>query len=203
MKRAGRRLLHRNVGHADQGQHGHRLHQSGRGEGWAWSDSDQGPGTDKRRADADHSRQRLTRADLLTALLGVAQRGEIGVVARPVEDVAHRRNDDERVERRADAVDHREDRVLHRQNERAGDQQWLDAEPLGKRQDRRAQNEAPGDDGGHRQQHERHGDAGAQQEDEEEDAAGALGESLDASVQVDAIDRVIAQESHGETDEDR
>ena len=54
---------------------------------------------------------------------------------------------------------------------------------------------------GHRHQHERHGNAGAQQEDEEKDAAGALGESLDAGVKVDAIDRVVAQECHGDTDE--
>ena len=46
---------------------------------------------------------------------------------------------------------------------------------------------------------ERDGDrnAGAEQEDQEEDATGALRQNLDAVMQIDAVDRVIAQKCHG------
>ena len=66
----------------------------------------------------------------------------------------------------------------------------------GERQDERPQDEAAGNDRRLRQQRDGNGDAGPQQEDEEEDAAGALGQSLDAGMHVDAIDRVVAQECH-------
>ena len=59
--------------------------------------------------------------------------------------------------------------------------------------------ESIGDDG----QPRRAETGGAQQGHEKEDTARILGEGLDAVMHVDAIDRVIAQECHGDTDERR
>ena len=62
--------------------------------------------------------------------------------------------------------------------------------------------EAAGDDRGLGQKRRGNRHAGVEQEDHEEDAAGALGQGLDAGMQIDAIDRVIAQKCHENTDEE-
>jgi hypothetical protein len=80
--------------------------------------------------------------------------------------------------------------------ERADDQQRLQAPPSSQRQDRRPEHEAARQDRRLRRQHGGNRNTGAEQEHQKEDAAGALGQGLDAGMQVDAIDRVVAQERH-------
>ena len=102
----------------------------------------------------------------------------------------------------ADALDLGEQRILQRHAKRADDQQRLQAPARGERKERRPQHEAAGDDRRLRQERRGNRHAGVQQEHHEEDAAGALGQGLDAGMQIDAVDRVIAQKCHENTDEE-
>ncbi len=67
---------------------------------------------------------------------------------------------------------------------------------LGERQDRGPQHESANENRGLRHERRRRGHAGAKQDHQKEDAAGTVREGLDAGMQVDAVDRVIAQKSH-------
>jgi hypothetical protein len=111
------------------------LDQPDQREGGSRTDGEDRPGAEERGDDADHGDQRLAGADLVAAMLAVADRGEMGVVGEPVADLAQCGDDDEGGKHGADAVDFAEDRILECHAERAGDQDRLDAEADRQRQD--------------------------------------------------------------------
>src|SRR6185295_402275 len=78
------------------------------------------------------------------------------------------------------------------------DKQGLQPGALGDGEDCRAQKKTDTDDRRHGEERRGNGDARAEQHDEEEDAADTGRKRLDTGMQVDAIDRVIAEKSHGE-----
>jgi hypothetical protein len=84
----------------------------------------------------------------VAAVLGVADGSEIGVVGRPVEDLAERSDDDQQEKRRADAADRGEQRIVERDAERARDQQRLQTPVPGERQQCGSQHKAAGEDCG-------------------------------------------------------
>src|SRR3569833_1784122 len=72
--------------------------------------------------DADQRHAGDLGAALRAAMLVIAELGEGRVIARPVEDVGLRGDEDQRVEHRSDAADFCEDRVLHGCQYRSGEQ---------------------------------------------------------------------------------
>jgi len=136
----------------------------------------------------------------VAAELGIAKRCEIGVVGDPVKHLAEGCRDAQREQRAVHTPDFRKQRILECQTDRADDEQRLQPVAPGERENRWPKHEAAGKDARLRQERHRNRDAGAEEDHEEEDTAGALGQSLDAGMQVDAIDRVIAQKCHEKTD---
>ena len=134
---------------------------------------------------------------IVAAVLGVADHGEIGMVRRPVEHVPNRGDHAEGQERAVRAQDPGHDRVLAGHPERADDEHRLQPPALGQGQDRGAQHEAEGQDRRHRQEGQRDRNSGPQKHRHGEQAARALRQRLDAEVQVDAVDRVVAEIGHG------
>ncbi len=96
----------------------------------------------------------------------------------------------------ADPVHLRQQRILQSHGQHAAHQQRLEPEPPSKRKDRRAQDETAGHHRGLGGKRPVRRHAGRQQKGEEEHAFARLGEGLHAGVQVEAIDRPIAEESH-------
>jgi hypothetical protein len=140
-------------------------------------------------------------ADLSAADLGGAQGREIGVVVQPVEQVAEGGDSAEQEQERSHAFDERQERVGRRGDQRAGDQQRLDAPALGQGQHGGTQQQPSADQRGLEQQRHRNRDAGLEQEGENEDAAGALGQGLETIVGMHATDRVCGLEGHGDLEE--
>ena len=133
----------------------------------------------------------------MAAMFVVADAREIGVIARPIERVCHRAQRDDRVKRRPDPVHERQQRILAGAQQRAGDDENPHAEARGQRDDHRADEKAPREDGGECQEHAGHGDAGLEQIGREKRAGAGHGDGVDRVVDVEKIDRVVAEVSHG------
>ena len=127
---AGRFPPDRDIRRAKERHDRQRLDETDGGEGPARAGRHQRPGAKERRDDADDGDQRLARADLMAAMLGIAENGEISVVGEIVEDFADRGDDEQREQCDADAVDLGEQRILQGDAERADDQHRLQAHRL-------------------------------------------------------------------------
>ena len=84
-------------------------------------EGDERPSRNERACDADQRRNRLARADLRPAMLVIAERSEVSVIARPVERVAERRDYAQSGESGTDPVHLGEQRILQRRENGAGD----------------------------------------------------------------------------------
>jgi hypothetical protein len=140
--------LHRHVPRADQRQHRRRPDEGDDGEGCPRAEAGQAEGAHQRSDDGGGGHQGLASADLAPAPVGIADRGEIGVVGHPVEHLGDAAGQRQHGEAAADPVDLREHQIRQPQGQGAGDQEGLEAEPLGERQDGGPQREPPGDDAG-------------------------------------------------------
>ena len=138
----------------------------------------------RRRRDADQGAQRLADAHLAAAVFGVAHRGEIGVVAGPVDDAAGRAHLDHRQQHGSGPMDERQQREDRRLEHRAPTIR------LARRPMRRARGSTAGRIAkreGPPCRRRRTAPAAAEipdleQEDEHEDAGALLGERLDHGV---------------------
>jgi hypothetical protein len=80
------------IGRPEKRECGRKQNECGRAEGNSGPEREERPSCDERAHNADERRNRLARTHLRAAMLMTAERGEIGVIARPVESVPERRH---------------------------------------------------------------------------------------------------------------
>ena len=130
-------------------------------------------------------------------MLVVAEPGEGGVVARPVEDAGHRGDDDQRVEHRADTADLGEERILRGGENGAGDQRLSEAEARGEDEHERANDEANRLHRAEGEQRKRDREPALEQIDHIEGAAALERGGIDDGMQAEQIDGAVGKEGHG------
>ena len=121
--RTGDAARHHDIWRPEERQRRQQHHHGAQAERDAGPECDEGPTRCQGAHDADHRRNRLTHADLRSASLMVSERGEIGVVRGPVKSISERGNHAQREQRRTEAVDFGEQRILQRREAGAGNDQ--------------------------------------------------------------------------------
>jgi hypothetical protein len=100
-----------------------------------------------------------------------------------------------------DAVHFCEQRILQAGHRRASDHERLQPPPPGRYEDEGADYESAGENSCERSEHRGRGYAGVQQKGREERTAAAQRQRVDAVVQIEQIDGVVAKEGHGRRSE--
>src|SRR5262249_2118853 len=142
---------------------------------------------------SDHARDggdRLARADLMTAMLQIAERCEVGMIASPIESIADRRDGAKHEESGADAVHLGEQRILQGPRDRTRDDERPQPKTSCEHQHARADREASEKDEREGGEYRGRRHAGFQQENCKESSAATEGERMDGIVQVEEVDRV-------------
>jgi hypothetical protein len=124
-------------------------------EGHAGTKGHQRPTRHERAHDPDQRRERFARAKLGAAMFVIAERGVIGVVARPVKRIAKRSDHAECEQRWSEPMHLGKQRVLQGGKTGAGDNEGPQAEFGRKRHEYRPDDEAAGQDQGKRGKHQR------------------------------------------------
>ena len=130
-------------------------------------------------------------------MLGVAERREGRVIAREVEPLAERREHAEHHQRRPDAIDGGERRVLQRQQHGGEHQGAAQADARNDQQHQGPQHEAQHPDRRDGEKDAGRRDAAAQQKDAEKHPGDAPGELLQRGVGGEPVDVRIGEEFHG------
>jgi len=185
-KGARRGVGDRHIAGSEDRQSGKQQHNGGRIECGAWAERRQRPAGGKRADDAYDCRERFPSAKLMAAMIRVAQRGEVGMVASPVQGI--RRNRAEREQLPSNAAHLREQRILQPGHHRACDDKRFQPEAPGRHKDEGTDHKPAGEN--EHQYRERGGrrDAGAKQIHSKERAAAAQRQRVNAVMQVEQID---------------
>ena len=140
--------------------------------------------------------ERLTGAELLAAMIDVAERTEIGVITGPIENLARRCDDAEQQQRAIDAVYQRDGGKLESRQESPEDQRAPHPNRRYGRQDQRAKRKAKGQNGGHDEEDLRRRQARLQQEHHEENTAETPCKRNQSGMEREAVDGAIGEERH-------
>lgn len=129
-------------------------------------------------------------------MLAIAQRREIGVIDRPIDPVAERREEADQEKGEPEPVDACEKRVLKRAQHGSGDDERPHAEARREGEHDRPQDKAAGQDERQRAEDGRNRDTRFEQIGDEEPAATRLRDRMNAVMKIEQIDGVIAEISH-------
>ena len=138
------------------------------------------------------------KADLPAARVLVTDRGDIGMIAGPVGHAADRTHRYQQGEQRSRSFDPGYQPITARFHQRTGNERIAQPDPARDRQDGPAQDETQNVDCSDRTEDKRQRDSGDEQEDKQEHAAAGLGEGLDSTVEIDAIERLAGKYGHEE-----
>jgi hypothetical protein len=194
---AGRSPRNADIGGRKQRSGSQHLHDRGHVERDVRPECRERPAARERTDDADDRGDRLAGAELVAAVMGIAERGEIGVVGGPIEGVANRGERAPGEQLPADAVDLGKQRKLQGGQQGAGDDERPQPEAPRRHKHQRPDREAAGNDQRDRGEHHRCRHAAAQQVRRKERPAAAHRQRVNGVMQVEQVDGVVAKEGHG------
>jgi len=158
--------------------------------------ADEQPTRNERTDNSEQCRNRLANAELLSAVLLIAQRSKVSVVTRPIDRVGQSGHDHQPHKGPTDTMHRRKKRKRYPHQNGADHNESAQPDTNSQQQEETAQDQAQAESSGRHQQHAGHAEPGLEQIDGPKRATAAERDAGDPVMKIEKVDGTIVKEGH-------